>query len=541
MNYLEARKLLGNLRSKRSETYTLAMSGTSGDVTMFIRAEFARDGIDAAINTIPFGTLGQFIATPAGEDRELIVLTSLDLAPEADWRSGGKSSADIETILENAARMFGQLSKRPDALLAYLPAPLSPVFPDDRQASRLEADLLRLSLEHGTEQLPSRLFAMSSYLAVGCPVGGSALGEFAEKLVDLVRSPAGIHKVLVTDLDNTAWSGIVGEDGLDGISAYPDGRGYVHYIYQSFLKSLADRGILLAAVSKNDPDLALAPFKNGSMPLTEDDLVTVIASYKPKSAQIKALAHELNLGLDSFVFIDDNPVEIAEVSTALPDVTCIGFPASADNLPGLLQQLARLFRREVVTEEDRARLGYYRRRTESMALSEAEGADLTGFLRGLGMKLTINERNAETFTRAVQLINKTNQFNINGRRIDADAVADMLASGGKLYTATLEDRTGSHGEIISCLLDETGTVRSFVMSCRVFQRRVEHAFLLWLSNRHEAPIRLDFVATERNEPTRLMLEDIAFTIGPDGLVEVDSTLLEQRFGDCRELFEVRAP
>ena len=176
-----------------------------------------------------------------------------------------------------------------------------------------------------------------------------------------------------------------------------------------------------------------------------------------------------------------------------------------------------------------------------MALSDDDGADLSNFLRSLEMKLTINERNSETFNRAVQLINKTNQFNINGKRIEADAVADMLARGGHLYTANLEDRTGSHGEIISCLLDESGIVRSFVMSCRVFQRRVEHAFLIWLSGRTGKPLRLDFMATERNEPTRLLLEDSAFILENYGTVLVDPAAMNRNFGDSLNLFDLRTP
>lgn len=540
MNYLEARKLLNNLCSTSSESLMLVMSGTSRDLSMYVRAEFARDAVDAVVDSIPYGTLGQYVASPAGEQRELVLLTSLDLAPEADWRSG-RSDAAIETILDNAAAMLSRLAKRPRAMLAYLPAPLAPVLPDDRQTARLEAELASLAIGHGAHPLPADMFSMSSYLAVGCPFGGASLGELAEILVDLIKRPAGIHKVIVTDLDNTAWAGIVGEDGPEGVNAYPEGAGYVHHIFQNFLKSLAGRGILVAAVSRNDPDLAVAPFARGEMPLQETDFVAVLASYKPKSAQIKALAEELSLGLDSFVFVDDNPVEIAEVSTALPSVACFRFPESADHLPSFLQQLARLFRREVITDEDRERLEYYRRRTEGMALSDDDGADLSEFLRGLGMKLTINERNPKTFNRAVQLINKTNQFNINGKRFEADAVADMLARGGRLYTANLEDRTGSHGEIVSCLLDEDGIVRSFVMSCRVFQRRVEHAFLIWLAGKTDRPLRLDFMATERNEPTRTLLEDSAFIHETDGTVLVDAAAMNRNFGDCLNLFDLKTP
>ncbi|HEX6059225.1 MAG TPA: hypothetical protein VFZ11_09445, partial [Gemmatimonadaceae bacterium] len=244
------------------------------------------------------------------------------------------------------------------------------------------------------------------------------------------------------------------------------------------------------------------PLRSGRMLLGEDDFAVVAASYHAKSAQIRELASRLNLGLDAFVFVDDNPVELAEVSAVLPEVRCLPFPARDDGLPALIGELRSAFPRVSVTDEDRARTELYRARLAGMAPATAQGADLSEFLRDLRMTLTVFDRTAGDRTRAVQLVNKTNQFNLNGLRLDDAQVDEELARGGRLYTASLEDRHGAHGEILACLIGADGGARALVMSCRVFQRRAEHAFLAWLARRELAPRTLAWSPTPRNGPAR---------------------------------------
>jgi FkbH-like protein len=308
--------------------------------------------------------------------------------------------------------------------------------------------------------------------------------------------------VLVPDLDNTLWSGIVGDDGAAGVSARPEGKGYPHFLLQGLVRALQQDGVLIAAVSKNDAETAREPFRTGSMPLREEHFVAILASWHAKSAQIRELASRLNLGLDAFVFIDDNVLELEEVRRELPAVTTRRFPSEVSALPDFLADLQALFRRRTLSTEDRERTALYRRRLDGMVPQEAAGADLTAFLRELEMTLRITDRSTGDRTRAVQLINKTNQFNLNGERLSDAEVGALLARGGRLLTATLEDRTGSHGEILACLLDGDGVIRSFVLSCRVFQRRVEHAFVAWLATQEPAPTAFAFRRTERNGPLR---------------------------------------
>src|SRR5581483_11119040 len=148
-----------------------------------------------------------------------------------------------------------------------------------------------------------------------------------------------------------------------------------------------------------------------------------------------------------------------------------------------------------VTEEDARRTEMYRTRLESAAPSTAQGADLTDFLTSLQMSLTIRERALGEHARCLQLINKTNQFNFNGRRFSEAELEATLQAGGHLIGATLDDRNGTHGEVIACLIDAEGTIEAFVMSCRVFQRRAEFAFVCWLAAQPFAPRGYRYIPT----------------------------------------------
>lgn len=541
MTFLETQRILREFKGGPTLDLLLAGSGTFDPITLFLKAAAAKAGHALALRTLPFNTLQQhLLAGDRPEAAEVIFLLPWDLAGEADWRSGIPAvPGDLDTIMERAAQRAALLAGR---RVLYLPAALPPLFADPADDRRLAGGLMALALSAGAHLLPTRAFAMGAYLASGCPLGGDAMASTAQAVIE--ARLAALHppkKVLVTDLDNVMWQGVIGEAGLDGIAFAPEGRGYPHFIYQTLLKRLKAQGVILAAVSRNDPADALAPFRGRGMALAEDDFVAILASYNPKSAQVAELARELSLGLDSFVFVDDNPVELAEVHQALPQVTCLAFPERVEEKPLFLERLSGHFATRNVTEEDRKRTDMYRSRMAGLAPSSAKGADLTAFLRGLGMEMTVHSGGAGGRERAVQLINKTNQFNLNGIRFDHGEVAGLLAAGGRLYTATLRDHHGDHGEILACLTDGDGLLRSLVMSCRVLQRRVERVFLAHLAQRGEAPTRLDYRRTDRNEPLRNFLEEIGLPADRDGVLDFDPAAYLARFGDDLELMRVHVP
>jgi FkbH-like protein len=538
MNFLDAHRLVQGFAGGPSRPLRVVLSGTGDPMALYLKAAGAQRGVAVSPSFLPFNTLAQHLLGEPDGTPEVFLLLPWDLAPELDWRSGIPAVVDPAQMVERA-RLTAERIRRRNACVGYLPAATPPLLADPDRTREVLAILHGIALGIGAFDLPAGSFSTAAYLGTGCPVGGGSLGAVAIALVDAAlgprREPA---KVLVSDLDNVMWRGVVAEDGLEGISFGAEGAGYRHFIYQTLLARLKNEGVLLAAVSRNDPEIALGPFRSGQMVLEEDDFVAIVASYHAKSAQVESLAEQLNLGLDAFVFVDDNEVELAEIGLKLPAVRREPFPRREDELPGLLDRLSGHFRKSVVTAEDRQRTALYRRRLSGMVPSSAEGADLKAFLEGLGMTLVVHDRSAGDRGRAVQLINKTNQFSINGRRVTDEEVTRILAAGGRLLTATLNDKNGTHGEVLAILIDASDVVKSFVMSCRIFQRRAEFALVAWLADGTRPPRRFEVAETPRNEPARQFLADPAFRPCGDGEVEFDPVGFLKTHSDVRSLIQL---
>ena len=544
MKFLEARKLVDGFTGGPDLDLELKLSGSYEPFELYLRAGAARLGRNLRFSALPFGTLAQALRTePANPRAEVLLLVPWDLVPEADWRTGVPGSADFGAFGRAAAETAALVARRvrAGARALYVPASIPPIMSSPAQSAALARQLESLALEAGASVLSPAAFSLAGYLANGCPLGGAAIGDVAVQIVDaVVTKVPEPKKLLVTDLDNVVWAGGIAEDGLDGVAFKAHGTGYRHFVYQTMLKRLRADGAILAAVSRNDADVVIAPFRNGHMTLGEEDFVSVLASYHAKSAQIRELVTRLNLGLNSVVFVDDNPIELAEVSLALPEVQCIAFPPRDDAFAPFLDSIAAAFARTEVTAEDRERTERYRRMLDGIAPSDVGGADLQRFLESLGMSLTIQDRSRGDRTRVVQLINKTNQFNQNGGRVTDEEVARILAEGGKLYGASLEDRSGSHGEILACLIGGDHRIVSFVMSCRVFQRRVEHAFLAWLMRQADPPVGLTWSRTPRNEPFATFLEQVLGATPPEGSVELPREQVQGACASALPLFTLTA-
>lgn len=544
MNFLEAKKIVAAFAGGPELPLLFAMSGTSEPLALFLQASAARKGRSLKLRLLGFNTLHQALLTPpSGEEREVFLLLPWDLVPELDWRSGLPSARlDPGAALAGAEATLARIVARPGVGVLYLPAPFPPAVADGPTHEALAASLASRAVQAGARVLAPEHFSLRSYFASGLPVAAGAMGPIASDAIELgTASRFEPAKLLVSDLDNTLWSGVIAEDGVDGIAWGAEGAGYRHFVYQTLLRRLKGEGVLLAAVSRNSPEVALLPLASGKMTLSESDFVSVIASYHSKSAQIKELAKQLNLGLNAVVFVDDNPVELQEVSQQLPEVQCVAFPRQDDGLPPMLADVNRRFGRRELTAEDQERTEMYRRRLEGMVPAAAEGADLHAFLRDLRMRLILHDRSSGDRTRAVQLINKTNQFNANGRRVTDEEVAAVLRAGGRLLTATLEDRSGSHGEILAALVTSDGIINSFVLSCRVFQRRVEQAFSVWLAEQPARPSAVQYAPTERNEPFQMFLRDPAFGPAEAGSVAWDGERYSREHADDLALFEVVTP
>ena len=346
MNFLEARRVLAEFGGGPDLPVLFALSGTADPFRLYVEAAAAKRGLSARVRFLPFNTLRQHLASTVPDSQEVFLLLPWDLVAETDWRSGIPTDRlELARALRQAEEVAETLRRRAGSTLLYLAAPLPPVIGHAAGEVALARGLESIAAGLGAIAVPAEAFSLGGYFASGCPVGGAWLGRVAELAVEaMTSSRRPPSKVLVTDLDNTLWAGVIAEDGTAGIEYRPEGAGYRHYVYQGVLARLRREGVLLAAVSRNDASVVLPPLQSGQMPLAEADFVAVVASYHAKSAQIRQLAEQLNLGLDSFVFVDDNPVELEEVRQALPLVRSIAFPRHDEELPGFLALLAQAVR-----------------------------------------------------------------------------------------------------------------------------------------------------------------------------------------------------
>jgi FkbH-like protein len=353
------------------------------------------------------------------------------------------------------------------------------------------------------------------------PCSPPLLVELAREAAHLLRSlkhPP--KKVLVLDLDNTLWGGVVGDDGLEGIELGDTSpRGEAFKAFQKYILSLKQRGVLLAVCSKNDPAKAAEPFsKHPDMVLKMEDLVSFKANWDPKSDNIRQMAAELNLGLDSFVFVDDNPAEIEIVRQFLPEVTTILLgPDPSDYVAQLAD--CRLFEPRHITGEDAGRTEQYRSDAQRQAL-EASVTDMPSYLESLQMEAVISEFTAVDVPRLSQLINKSNQFNLTTRRrSEAEVLAVMRDPECIGYSMRLKDRFGDHGLIsivVGRKIGETMHIDTWLMSCRVLKRQVEEEVLNELARlaRARGCARLEgvYLPTAKNDMVRDFYGRMGFTL-----------------------------
>lgn len=308
------------------------------------------------------------------------------------------------------------------------------------------------------------------------PAAAPLYGDLVARLLAAKQGRA--FKCLVMDLDNTLWGGVIGDDGMEGIvlgQGSPLGEAYV--AVQEYARELSRRGVILAVCSKNDEANAIEPFeKHPDMVLRRPDIASFVSNWSDKAGNIRAIAQELNIGLDALVFLDDNPFERNLVRQELPMVAVPEVSDDPTDYPRAIAD-AGYFEGVSVTEEDRERTGQYHSNKGREAL-RASVTDLEGYLRGLEMQLVWKRFDRIGLQRIVQLINKSNQFNLTTRRYTEEDVlavmADPEAFGLQLR---LLDRFGDNGVIAIVIgrLREDGdlVIDTWLMSCRVLGRQVE--------------------------------------------------------------------
>ena len=311
---------------------------------------------------------------------------------------------------------------------------------------------------------------------------GPLYSEWLGRLIAAARGKA--RKCLVLDLDNTLWGGVIGDDGLEGIvlgNGSAIGEAYLDV--QRMALALRGRGIILAVSTKNDENVARNAFRSHpEMLLKEEHFAVFQANWEDKATNLRAIAKTLNIGVDSLVLIDDNPVERAQVRSALPDVAIPELPVDpAFYVETVLA--AGYFEAIRFTVEDRARADQYQAnsvRTELLGRS----TDLESYLYSLEMRAFYEPFNSVGRARITQLINKTNQFNLTTHRYtEAEVAAFETSTSGLTLQIRLVDRFGDNGmiSVVICVRDDdVWIIDTWLMSCRVLNRQVEHATLNYI-------------------------------------------------------------
>jgi len=545
--------LANDLRAKRLKTY-IVRSVTVEPILPFLTTEAVLSNYVLDLSVGGYGSYVDELLNPQSSlakskpDLILILLDLEDIAGRlpnlcADG-IGNAVEAEIEESVARVAQLLKNFRSGSSARILFQGS----VVPDHTSLGDVGEANLPYSLTNAVYQLNQRLAALCRtisdcvffdvdhlaarhgranwrdnrmFLASRLPISSASFRPYADGLVrsfsPLFRAP---RKVLCTDLDNTLWGGVLGEEGPEGIATGTAFPGNCYLEYQRYLKQLSSRGILLAIVSKNnDADVREAfQIRAADLGLTLDNFVATKISWNEKATSIRELAEELSLGLDSFVFVDDNPVECEAIRQQLPEVATIAVPI--DEPWKLVELLSSqpFFDAAVVTDDDVNRLNEYKAQAQRAELANSAG-NRDEFLASLEIVCTFLSALDAPLARSVQLLAKTNQFNLTTRRHSAGEVEEFASvAGGQAIAVRVRDRFGDAGVVglaLACTEGDTCSIDSLLLSCRVIGRGIETAMLAYLGQNaiRAGATRLvgEFIPTKKNAPCADFYLDHGFT------------------------------
>ncbi len=324
-------------------------------------------------------------------------------------------------------------------------------------------------------------------------------------------------KVLLLDLDNTLWKGLAGEDNHSKIGLSDDGVECAYKDFQRVLRAMKDSGVILGIVSKNNFDDAMQIIRlHPHMVLREEDFAAIRINWKNKAHNILSICKELNVGEDSVVFLDDSPAERQLIRETLPAVAVPDFPAQADALPEFAVAVYRqYFEKSAVTQEDKQKTAQYKANQKRDALLQ-ESVSFDAFLQGLDMKM-IRVKAQTHFERILQLVNKTNQFNLTTKRYTAQELQEAMDDKNRdFFVYRVTDRFGDNGVVIVAVLQyaESAVIEEFTMSCRVMGRNIEQAVLedmeLAAEQRGYTQIKGICIPTPKNKPVQSLYPALGY-------------------------------
>jgi len=521
-----------------------------------------------------YGDLANTIEGFAGQQiRNLVVAIEWgDLDPRLSCRASARWNQNtisdvlnsVRSALARLGKSFGLFPAGAKVVVSMPTLPLPPFFhtpswqisePEsclDQMVSDFRTQLLRSGLLVANPACliekfaPEERYSFKSDLLLGLPYSVTFSDALASVLARLL-CPVSPKKGIITDLDDTLWSGLVGEVGAEGISWDVPNHSGLHGLYQSLLASLSSSGILVGVASKNDSEIVNKAFERSDILLQKEYVFPIETHWGPKSQSVSRILRAWNVGADSVIFVDDNPMELAEVAAAHPGVECVQFVQN-DYPAGyaMLGRIRDLCGKQKLSSEDYIRLESIR---QSASLDRT-GDDSTPeqFLQQANAVVRFDNHNAAADSRALELVNKTNQFNLNGiRYTESDWSAELSRLDTQSLLVSYSDRFGLLGKIAVMMGRMDGNtfhVRVWVMSCRAFSRRIEYLCLKTCFERYRIDqIKMDFVATPKNGPFQ---EFLTHVLG--GKPEGPTVITRERFENvCPELYhavhdgENRAP
>ena len=361
-----------------------------------------------------------------------------------------------------------------------------------------------------------------------------AIASEIDHCIDLEqRTP---KKVLLLDLDNTLWRGLAGEHDITPIVLSEDGVGLAYKNFQRAILQLKDQGVILGIVSKNNEEDALKIIdEHPHMVLRSGDFAVKRINWENKAGNIISISKELNVGMDSIVFVDDNPAERELTGMALKELTVPDFPERPEELTSFIADIYhKYFEKPVVTAEDKEKTSQYIANSERKKLEES--MDFEGYLKSLDMKL-IRVSAGKNKERFVQLINKTNQFNLTTRRITEQEAAEILGDDNtEVFLYRVTDKFGDNGIVAVGIIEygDEAVITEFTMSCRVMGRKIEDAivsdFEAAAKNRGYKQLTGIYIPTEKNKPVRDLYPSLGYSekkTSADGTAEYVTDLEEK--------------
>jgi FkbH-like protein len=358
------------------------------------------------------------------------------------------------------------------------------------------------------------------FLVGDIKVSLSHIPHLAEEMMGYVKANMGINrKCIVLDLDNTLWGGIIGEDGFDRIdlSLKPPGTAFVEF--QRMLLALYQRGIILAINSRNNEDEALRAIREHPyMVLREENFATMKINWRDKISNMKEIAEELNIGLESIVYFDDDPINRELMLKAIPQIMTVDLPDDPSLYASTLMRIND-FNTLAVTSEDRKRGDMYRQEQRRTELKNS-ASNLKDFLKQLEIKVTMKKANDFTIPRIAQLTLKTNQFNLTTRRYQEEDVQMFAHDQTKLIgCAQTKDKFGDNGITGVYIVnknhaDKEWYIDTFLLSCRVMGRGIEEVMLGYILSKAKEEgverVKAEFIPTKKNKPCEQLLPNFGF-------------------------------